>query len=151
MADDPILVEFRNTSWLQPRNQDDTLGFLKELGLAYVTVDAPQVGSGTAQKVVAVTNPGLAYLRLHGRNKETWYKRVETTGERFNYLYKQPEIDELAQDALALAEHARMVHVIFNNNMQNYAVTNAKMMIESLGPWARVPDPSVPVQQGLSL
>jgi len=151
MADDPILVEFRNTSWLQARNRDDTLAFLKELGLSYVTVDAPQVGNGTAQKVVAVTNPDLAYLRLHGRNEATWYKRVETTGERFNYLYGQREIDELAGDARQLAEHAREVHVIFNNNMQNYAVTNAKMMVEALGRLAHVPEPTTAVQQTLEI
>jgi len=151
MADDPILVEFRNTSWLQARNRDDTLAFLKELGLSYVTVDAPQVGNGTAQKVVAITNPDLAYLRLHGRNEATWYKRVETTGERFNYLYGQREIDELAGDARQLAEHAREVHVIFNNNMQNYAVTNAKMMVEALGRLAHVPEPTTAVQQTLEI
>jgi uncharacterized protein YecE (DUF72 family) len=151
MADDPILVEFRNTSWLQRQHQDDTLAFLKSQDLSYVTVDAPQVGSGTAQKVVAVTNADLAYLRMHGRNKETWYKRVETTGERFNYLYSEREVDELAQDARTLAEQAREVHVIFNNNMQNYAVTNAKMMIDALGPWARVPAPTVPLQQELAI
>jgi uncharacterized protein YecE (DUF72 family) len=70
---------------------------------------------------------------MHGRNKETWYKRVETTGERFNYLYKQSEIDELAGVASELAQKAHELHVIFNNNMQNYAVTNARMMIDALG------------------
>lgn len=132
MADDPILVEFRNRSWLTPSHREGTLGFLENLGLSYVTVDAPQVGSGTVPLVPAVTNANLAYLRLHGRNTETWYKRVETTGERFNYLYKQAEIDELAGVAQRLAEKAREVHVIFNNNMQNYAVVNARMMIDAL-------------------
>lgn len=133
MADDPILVEFRNRSWLTPTHRDGTFDFLRGLGLSYVTVDAPQVGNGTAPLVPAVTNANLAYLRMHGRNTETWYKRVETTGERFNYLYKQGEIDELAGIARQLAEKAREVHVIFNNNMQNYAVVNARMMLDALG------------------
>lgn len=133
MADDPILVEFRNRTWLTPSHREGTLDLLRNLGLSYVTVDAPQVGSGTAPLVPAVTNTNLAYLRMHGRNTETWYKRVETTGERFNYLYKQAEIDELAGVARQLAEQAREVHVIFNNNMQNYAVVNARMMIDALG------------------
>ncbi|MEX2314998.1 MAG: DUF72 domain-containing protein, partial [Thermomicrobiales bacterium] len=72
MADDPILVEFRNKSWLTGKQTADSLDFLRGLGLAYVTVDAPQVGSGTAPLVPAVTNARLAYLRMHGRNKETW-------------------------------------------------------------------------------
>lgn len=151
MADDPILVEFRNASWLKGAQTEDTLAFLRDLRLSYVTVDAPQVGTGTAPRVVAVTNPGLAYLRMHGRNTATWYKRVETTGERFNYLYSQPEIEQLAEDARALAEHAQLVHVIFNNNMQNYAVTNAEMMIATLGDLAYVPDPATPRQGQLEI
>jgi uncharacterized protein YecE (DUF72 family) len=133
MADDPILVEFRNKSWLTGKQTANTLEFLRGLGLSYVTVDAPQTGTGTAPLVPAVTNARLAYLRMHGRNKETWYKKVETTGERFNYLYKQPEIDELANVARELSEQARELHVVFNNNAQNYAVTNARMMIDALG------------------
>jgi uncharacterized protein YecE (DUF72 family) len=133
MADDPIMVEFRNSTWLTRERREDTLGFLRELGLSYVTVDAPQVGTGTVPLVPAVTNRQLAYLRLHGRNTQTWYKKVESTGERFNYLYTQPEIDDLAGVARTLSEQAQELHVIFNNNMQNYAVTNARMMIDALG------------------
>jgi uncharacterized protein YecE (DUF72 family) len=151
MADDPILVEFRNSSWLKGEQTEDTLAFLRDLRLAYVTVDAPQVGTGTAPKVVAATIPQLAYLRMHGRNTATWYKRVENTGERFNYLYNQREVAQLAEDARALANEANEVHVIFNNNMQNYAVTNARMMIDALGDLARVPDPTVPRQGTLEI
>ncbi len=92
----------------------------------------------------------LAYLRNPGRNKETWYKRVETTGERFNYLYKQPEINELADVARELSTQAHELHVIFNNNMQNYAVTNARMMVDALGltgTWGS----DEPRQQGLGI
>ena len=109
-----VLVEFRNRTWLTGKQTADTLEFLKDLGLSYVTVDAPQIGTGTAPLVPAVTNTRLAYLRMHGRNKETWYKRVETTGERFNYLYNQSEINELAGVARKLAEQAQELHVIFS-------------------------------------
>jgi uncharacterized protein YecE (DUF72 family) len=151
MADDPILIEFRNTSWLAPDEQQRSLDFLRSLDLSYVTVDAPQIGRGTAQKVVAVTSPALAYLRMHGRNKATWYKRVETTGERFNYLYNQQEIEELAADARELARHAAIVHVIFNNNMQNYAVTNARMMLDALGDAAHQWGLDLPKQSELAI
>jgi uncharacterized protein YecE (DUF72 family) len=133
MAEDPILVEFRNATWLAADRRDETLGFLRELGLSYVTVDAPQIGTGTVPLVPAVTNRRLAYLRMHGRNTSTWYKKVETTGERFNYLYDQAEIEGLAEVARQLSREAIVTHVIFNNNMQNYAVTNARMMIDALG------------------
>lgn len=133
MADDPLLVEFRNNTWLGEDSREDTLAFLKTLRLSYVTVDAPQVGTGAAQLVPAVTTPRLAYLRMHGRNTETWNKRVKTTGERFNYLYNDEELHELAAIARQLAENALEVHVIFNNNMADYAVSNARDMMSILG------------------
>lgn len=133
MADDPLLVEFRNNTWVDDASREDTLDLLKSLRLSYVTVDAPQVGTGTAQLVSAVTTPRLAYLRLHGRNTETWNKRVKTTGERFNYLYNAAELRDLAAIARHLAENAIEVHVIFNNNMADYAVSNAHTMLNLLG------------------
>ncbi len=133
MADHPVLVEFRNATWLTEEERAETLDFLTNLGLSYVTVDAPQVGTGTAPLVPAVTTPRLAYLRMHGRNTDTWYKRVKTTGERFNYLYSEEELSELAIIARQLAENAVEVHVIFNNNMADYAVTNARSMMRLLG------------------
>lgn len=133
MADDPLLVEFRNATWLSEESRGDTLDFLKNLRLSYVTVDAPQVGTGTAQLVPAVTTPRLAYLRMHGRNTETWNKRVKTTGERFNYHYNDEELRQLAAIARQLAENAIEVHVIFNNNMADYAVSNAQTILNFLG------------------
>lgn len=133
MADDPILVEFRNATWLTEESQSETLDFLKTLQLSYVTVDAPQVGTGTAQLVPAVTTPRLAYLRMHGRNTETWNKRVKTTAERFNYLYSDDELRELAGIARQLAQNALEIHIIFNNNMADYAVSNANTMRSLLG------------------
>lgn len=133
MADDPLLVEFRNKTWLTEEQRDETLDLLRSLRLSYVTVDAPQVGTGISPMVPAVTRPELAYLRMHGRNTETWYKRVRTTGERFNYNYSDDELVDLAKIARQLAENAIEVHVVFNNNMANYAVENARIMMNLLG------------------
>lgn len=133
MADDPLLIEFRNVTWLtDPEERERTFAFLRELGLSYVTVDAPQVGTGTCPLVPAVTNRKLAYLRMHGRNEETWYKRVDSTSERFNYRYNEEEIAGLAEVALQLAAEADEAHIIFNNNMADFAVANARMMLQAL-------------------
>lgn len=146
MEGDPLLIEFRNVGWLEPDERARTFELLSQLGVSYVTVDAPQVGRGTAPLVAEVTNRRLAYLRLHGRNTETWYKRVQTTGERFNYFYDELELEGLAGVARRLAEQATEVHVIFNNNMQNYAVTNARTLMRLLD--IPLVDPTAePVQQ----
>lgn len=134
MADDPLLIEFRNRTWLADEDAiARTLLLLRDLGLSYVTVDAPQTGTGTAPRVPAVTRSALGYLRMHGRNTETWYKRVENTGERFNYKYNDEELAELAQVARELATQANVVHVIFNNNMASYGTDNAQTMMRMLG------------------
>jgi len=38
------------------------------------------------------------YLRLHGKNRENWFKRNASTAERFKYLYSERELQSLAQD-----------------------------------------------------
>ncbi len=146
-ADDQTVVEFRHTSWLAPDRVQETLGLLAELGLGYVVVDAPQVGTGTVPLVPAVTDPDIAYVRLHGRNTKTWYKKVETTGERFDYLYSAAELQEWLPRIEELARRAAEVHVLFNNNRRNYATINAEQMQRLLGLLDRPPE----TDQGLQL
>ena len=147
MAGDDVVVEFRHNSWLAPDRVPATLGQLTELGLGYVVVDAQQIGNGTSPLVPAVTVPDLAYIRLHGRNTQTWYKKVANTGERFDYLYSAEELSEWAPRVRELAARAKEVHVMFNNNRRNYATANAEMMVRLLGLVDRLPD----TDQGLQL
>jgi len=149
MEDDRVVVEFRHTSWLEPDRVPETLGLLSDLGLGYVVVDAPQIGSGTTPLVPAVTLPSLAYVRLHGRNTRTWYKKVETTGERFDYLYNSAELDEWVPKVRELAESAHEVYVMFNNNRRNYATVNAEQLARKLGQLDRPPETDQGVQLGL--
>ena len=58
------LIEFRHRSWLEPWEQTDTLSFLQQQGLSYVSVDAPATrASNVVPRVAAGTNP-LAYIPL---------------------------------------------------------------------------------------
>ncbi|HVC35810.1 MAG TPA: DUF72 domain-containing protein [Chloroflexota bacterium] len=124
--DQTLAVEFRHRSWLTPENRDDTLALLRDQQLAHVMVDEPQIGSGSVPAVVAATSAALAIVRFHGRNRQTWYAKVETTGERFNYLYQQQELSEWLPSLEGVAAQTGEVHVLLNNNRANYAVRNAK-------------------------
>ena len=74
------LIEFRHRSWLEPWEQTDTLSFLQQQGLSYVSVDAPATrASNVVPRVAAATNP-LAYIRFHGRNWKTWNVRSNAPG-----------------------------------------------------------------------
>ncbi len=67
-----------------------------------------------------ITNPQLAYLRLHGRDARA-YTTGKTVATRFNYDYNDAEIDEVAERSEKLAQKAASVHVVFNNNALDHA------------------------------
>jgi uncharacterized protein YecE (DUF72 family) len=117
LGGDTMLVEFRHRSWLEEENVAETLSFLERIGAAYVTVDAPK--SETAKNLVptvpAVTS-GLAYVRFHGRNLETWNKRGGSAAERFDYLYSDEELAEWVPTLHELAGQAQEAYAFFNNN-----------------------------------
>jgi uncharacterized protein YecE (DUF72 family) len=120
-----LAVEFRNRSWLDGGNAEETLGLLADLGLTYVGVDEPQGFRSSVPPVSAATNPKLAMVRLHGRNAETWEARDVSVAERFKYLYSPQELTQLAPRVQELAEQAEVTHVLFNNCYSDYGVRNA--------------------------
>ena len=108
--------------------------FLRQHSAAFVSVDAPAEKHFTIMPpdLDEVTNPGLAYLRLHGRDARA-YTTGKTVAARFNYDYSDDEIDEVAQRARKLARKASEVHVVFNNNALDYAPHAASRMRAALG------------------
>ena len=59
---------------------------------AYVCVDAPHIAAASAMPpIVEVTCPELAYLRLHGRNADTWHTG-KTVAERYDHVYTRDEM-----------------------------------------------------------
>ncbi len=129
-----LLIEFRHKSWFE--RPDETLPFLEARGLTYVTVDAPP---SILPPVVGCTTP-TAYVRFHGRNAGTWYKRTGSAAERFDYLYSRAELAEWAGTLRELAGEAEAVYAMFNNNGRTpgptgpvaQAPTNAEMLKELL-------------------
>lgn len=116
LAGDEMLVEFRHASWLDEEHRAETLGFLERHGMTYVIVDAPRLESRNVLPTVVATTSPTAYVRFHGRNAETWSKRVRTAAERFDYLYSEEELHEWVPTLGDLAEKAESVYAMFNNN-----------------------------------
>ncbi len=85
----------------------------------------PQIGSGTAPPLLAITSPRLCIARFHGRNRDTWYSGGPTSGDRFNYLYTPAELAEWVPAMRAASDSGVPLHVLLNNNRSNYAVVNA--------------------------
>lgn len=135
-----LVVELRNRNWMTGEQLPETLQFFRRQGIALCLVDAPNEEHFTIMpgEVNEVTAPGLAYLRLHGRNAEA-YLRGKTVAERFYYDYSDEEIAEVAARARTLAEEARKVHVVFNNNALDFAPHAALRLRAALGQIARGP------------
>ena len=119
-------VEFRNGSWLNEKNAERTLRFLRERDIAFVMVDEPQGFKSSVPPVTAVTSSELALVRFHGRNAETWEKKGITPAERFRYLYDRDELSEWVPRIRQAATEARETHVLMNNCYASYGTTNAR-------------------------
>jgi uncharacterized protein YecE (DUF72 family) len=126
-----LAVEFRDASWVSDKNRERTMGFLRDSGLVYVCVDEPQLAR-TLPPIAEVTNPRLAMVRLHGRNAESWNKRVDTAAERFDYEYSEAELAEWLPRLRALSGEAEDTHVVMNNCHRDYAVNNARQLASLL-------------------
>lgn len=125
-----LAIEFRHPSWVaegQPRRE--TMEFLHRNGLSYVSVDCPQGPSIVPSFLEATT--AQMYVRFHGRNRETWFKKNITAAERFKYLYAERELEEQAA-RLQGAANVERAYVIFNNCYSNFGVMNATTMAQIL-------------------
>ncbi len=131
--DDRIAVEFRHRSFGEPERWAQVSELLAEARLTYCCVDEPQIGSGSMPPVRAVTTPELAMVRFHGRNRQTWYRGGPRSGDRFDYRYRPEELGEWLGPIREIGDQAQEVHLLFNNNQQNYAVLNALELAALLG------------------
>ena len=125
----PIAIELRHPSWLEDQaRQAETMRFLREHALTYVSVDAP-AGVGVASKLEATGAD--AYVRFHGRNRENWFKRNIEVAERYKYLYSERELADWAKRLKEL-RGVRRAFVIFNNCYRNFGIMNATTMSQML-------------------
>jgi uncharacterized protein YecE (DUF72 family) len=134
LSEFPIAIELRNRNWAGGERLQALLDFLRAHSAAFVSVDAPAEKHFTIMPpdLDEITNPRLAYLRLHGRDARA-YTTGKTVAARFNYDYSDEEIDEVAQRARKLAKKASAVHVVFNNNALDYAPHAASRLRVALG------------------
>lgn len=125
-----LAIEFRHISWLIGRTKDQTMKFLKENDLIYISVDEPDFP--TSPPPIAEATSKIAYIRFHGRNKENWFKKGMPTVERYNYLYSREELKEWVEKIKRLSGLAKIIYAMFNNCHGNKAVLNAMDLREML-------------------
>jgi uncharacterized protein YecE (DUF72 family) len=135
-----LAIEFRNRNWAIDDQLQSTIDFVRKHDAIFVNVDTPASDHFTVMpsELDEVTNPNVAYLRLHGRKAKA-YITGKTVAARFDYDYNDEEIAEVAERSRKLARQAREVHAIFNNNNLDYAPRAALRLRKALGQIIRTP------------
>ena len=123
-----VAVELRNATWFDGDNRQETLDFLRQHHLPYVSVDMPQ-GHKSSIPPVLDTTADLAVVRFHGHS-DKWTSR--DIYEKFGYLYSERELKDWAPKLRALADDAGETHVLMNNCYSDYAQRNAETLAELL-------------------
>jgi uncharacterized protein YecE (DUF72 family) len=150
LAPRQLALELRHRGWVKEKRVEQTLGWLEDHGVAWVAVDAPPGDHVPIMPPVdAVTNPKLAYIRMHGRNTEG-YLTGKSVAERFAWDYSEAELREIQQRVESMAEQAGEVHAMFNNNRGADAPSAAQRFRDLVGQ-ADGPPPDDPRGEQLSL
>ncbi len=114
----PRVVEVRHSSW----NDAATLSAFTEKSVGFCNIDQPLLGRSLAP-TEHVTAP-IGYVRLHGRNYAEWFDS-DNRNDRYNYLYKQKELEDWRERIDSVAEKAQTTYVITNNHFESKAGVNA--------------------------
>jgi len=117
--DYPLVLEVRHGSWSEP----GTLDTLEQLNLGLCNIDQPLFKRSI--KPSALTTSAVGYIRLHGRNYQSWFTENKHVGERYDYLYSVEELEPWL-DRIKTVEHAAQdTYVVTNNHYLGKAVVNA--------------------------
>ena len=121
----PTAVEFRTVDWYTGR----LIEGMRNREITLVSLDMPELPK--LPPLMDVVTAPLAYIRLHGRNKEAWWGSDEYS--RYDYLYSDQEVQAWADRVERIVEQARRILVYFNNHPKGKAAKNAVTLITLLG------------------
>ena len=115
----PLVVELRHESWFQP----PALASLRGLGYSLAYLDLPPAWNHPP----AWHEPTgrIGYLRLHGRNEQEWFRPEAGRDQRYNYLYRRPELTAIAERARRIEQGHEESMLVTNNHFAGKAVANA--------------------------
>jgi uncharacterized protein YecE (DUF72 family) len=130
----PRVVEIRHSSWDNP----ETLSYFVGMHVAFCNIDQPLIGR-SLEPTEYVTSP-VGYVRLHGRNYDQWFE-AEKSADRYNYFYKEQELEGWKDKITRIAQKAEVVYVVTNNHFQAKAAVNALQLKQMLsGQRVRAPE-----------
>jgi uncharacterized protein YecE (DUF72 family) len=135
----PRVIEVRDSSWDNP----ETLAFFAQKDVSFCNIDQPLLGKSLAP-TQHVTAP-VAYVRLHGRNYSDWFNS-DDRNDRYNYLYKERELESWKDRIENIAEKAQTTYVITSNYFEGKSAVNA-LQLKSMVTEKRVAAPPTLIQK----
>jgi uncharacterized protein YecE (DUF72 family) len=127
-----LAIELRHVAWVHGKMKRRTVEYFREHGLTWVAVDMPQLDdSSLLPPIDLVTQTKLAYLRLHGRNRN--YLKATSASERHTYAYSETELLAIAKRIRSLSAKAKQVRVVANNHARDFAPRTALALKQLLG------------------
>lgn len=123
LAPHPIYVEFRHNGWVNRTMYDR----LVAESIGYVSVDEPSLPGLLNPDCFATMD--TAYIRLHGRNAEHWWKGGAL---RYDYLYSPDELASWLEKITKIIAKGKKAYVFFNNCHLGQAAGNARDFVQML-------------------
>ena len=123
------VVELRHKSWSDCAGETHAL--LSRSNSAWAYIDEPKFDSSVKQQLDF--RGSIAYLRLHGRNQEKWW-RHQDAWERYDYFYQPDSLRRLGAGLKQLAAKSPTMkfYIFFNNHARGQAAANALMLKSEL-------------------
>src|SRR5262249_43790753 len=90
----PLVAEMRHVSW----SCEEALGTFIDYHVAFANIDQPE--HVKAMPPTALLTSSIGYVRLHGRNKQSWgqeYSKAPQAPTRNDYLYSSDQLAEWKQ------------------------------------------------------
>lgn len=128
-GDTALVVEVRHRSW----NAQWALDALGELGVSVANLDYPGMTGGFSRDVAGAGAQGLAYYRLHGRNRAAWFDKAAGRDQVYDWEYSAGEVAQIEARLVRIAATAPRTLVIANNHFHGKAMK----LIEELLAWYR--------------
>ena len=113
----PLFVEVRHKSW----NASAGLSALAQHGVGVLELDYPGMVGGFSRDTTGVRAGGVAYFRLHGRNR-AWFRPGAGRDEVYDWRYSGDEVCQLWQRLQRIREGATRTIVVANNHFHGKAM-----------------------------
>lgn len=121
LQDLPLVVEFRNTEWLQP----EVFDWLRSYNVGFCCVDEPQLPK--LLPPIAEVTSDIGYVRFHGRNAAKWWQH-DHAYERYDYTYSAEELEEWLPRIVKLRNLARRTFIFANNHWRGQAIGTIRQL-----------------------